>query len=131
MICGWENCTEKSENLGDHIYYKHLEHIPKDFGAFKCKWRFCNHKTVYKYKSHLSLHLRHHLKECSGVDKNQNVQPSQVDSSSSKIDDKTTQSGSAECYVEYKEGEKVTCPVASCNVVSKTDKYVKLQIYTV
>ena len=120
MICGWENCTEKNENLADHIYYTHLEHIPKDFGKFKCKWRFCDHETIYKYKSHLSLHLRQHLKEYSEADTKENAQSGQIDKTRSKVDDKTTQSGSVECYVEYKEGEKITCPEASCNVVSLT-----------
>ena len=63
MECAWQNCSEKCEDLGDHLYYGHLEPIPKDFGQFKCEWRDCNHSTVYKYKSHLTMHLRLHLEE--------------------------------------------------------------------
>ena len=61
MNCQWDTCDEKADDLGDHIYYAHLEELRKDLGAFTCKWRGCKHKQVYKYKSHLALHLSDHL----------------------------------------------------------------------
>ena len=63
MKCAWENCSAESTSLADHIYYVHLECLPKDSGRFSCKWRNCKHGTVFQYRSLLSLHLRSHLKE--------------------------------------------------------------------
>ena len=61
MNCQWNWCHDKADDLGDHIYYIHLEPVRKDLGAFTCKWRGCNHTKVYKYKSHLALHPKDHL----------------------------------------------------------------------
>ena len=61
MNCEWDACQAKADDLGAHIYHAHIEPMRKDLGAFTCKWRGCKHRKVYKYKSHLGLHLKDHL----------------------------------------------------------------------
>ena len=40
---------------------RHLQQATVDTARFRCAWRNCTDDTVYKYKSHLTLHLRCHL----------------------------------------------------------------------
>ena len=60
-MCYWSDCGEEFENLGHHLYVEHLENIPNNNKPFYCLWRNCHCKRVFKYKSHLILHLRDHL----------------------------------------------------------------------
>ena len=147
MECAWQNCSEKCQDLGEHLYYDHLESIPKDFGHFKCEWRNCNHSTVYKYKSHLTMHLRLHLEEAEKLlDKIPFESTQSSDEKTNELsfsfakavttesdadkdkdwlpgnDENHSQEDSPVIFLENEiicnEGDRLACPENSCNAVS-------------
>ena len=105
MICEWDACHEKADDnqtLGAHIYHAHIEPQPKELGAFTCKWRGCNSRPVFKYRSHLALHLNDHL--------NGNLS-------------NETELGSGWSYMDANTivcnfSERLACPDKSCELVS-------------
>ena len=135
MKCAWDNCSMKSTSLVDHIYYVHVECMAKDSGPFSCKWRTCKHDAVFEYRSLLSLHLRSHLKELiQNRDATDLIlpdikkEPNQDTETDSEIDGENdnsyeTMNANLSGNVATKEiiciqGEKVSCPVESCDSVS-------------
>lgn len=118
MICNWSDCCKELENLGHHLYVEHLENIPKNNKEYYCLWRNCHCETVFKYKSHLILHLRDHLsgKLETSVAPN-NEQPVYRQETIQIIPALPGDEDDAHYEVVADYGRRISCPIQNCKQV--------------
>ena len=119
MICYWSDCCKELENLGHHLYVEHLENIPKNYNEYYCLWRNCHCKTVFKYKSHLILHLRDHVsgKLENETPKNERAVVNRQETIQI-IPALPTDKDDAHYEVVAEYGCRISCPIQNCKQVT-------------
>lgn len=96
---------------------RHLQQATVDTARFRCAWRNCTDDTVYKYKSHLTLHLRCHLIVNNQVNNDEIL--SNKFRSSSGVEKKTdVELSLATNEIICNEGDRLACP-EQCGAVSR------------